>query len=376
MADDNDFNLHPMTQDQKRIIDELEKIVSSSLREKINEKYQLLREPLSTFNYFKKFVLLLKCLKVEGQIDHHLYNIYLHPLIIIGQMAVNDWKPVLFPMDGYFEAKSRTKRFPNWFNKSLNVRQKSAIVNIVRGHCRPMPYILYGPPGTGKTETLVEAIRQVFATVQGSRILVCGVSNACADSIALKLSMAGINPAGHYPNMVRVIAFSKIASVPKELKYCTSLASDVLEWSKARIIVSTCNNVSAIVYNMDAREDVSISFTHTFIDEAGQCMEPQNLLAILQSMANNGVTVLAGDPKQLGPVVRAGVAANHGLTVTLMDRLLAMDPYLRHEFDYQEFGFYDPKCITKLIVSYRCCSEMIKINSDQFYDSEPWIGNY
>ena len=47
------------------------------------------------------------------------------------------------------------------FNRSLNPRQRAAVMRILKAQCRPAPYVLFGPPGTGKTVTLVEAILQV-----------------------------------------------------------------------------------------------------------------------------------------------------------------------------------------------------------------------
>ena len=46
-----------------------------------------------------------------------------------------------------------------------NEEQEQAVKNIVTGTSRPIPYLVFGPPGTGKTVTIVEAIKQVHATI-------------------------------------------------------------------------------------------------------------------------------------------------------------------------------------------------------------------
>jgi putative helicase MOV10L1 len=34
-----------------------------------------------------------------------------------------------------------------FFNDKLNDRQRAAVTRILKGQCRPTPYILFGPPG-------------------------------------------------------------------------------------------------------------------------------------------------------------------------------------------------------------------------------------
>ena len=55
-------------------------------------------------------------------------------------------------------------------------------------------------------------------------------------------------------------------------------------------------------------------FTHVFIDEASQATEPESLVAIAglmyvnSSMDRGKQVVLAGDPQQLGPILRSPYA--------------------------------------------------------------------
>ena len=54
-------------------------------------------------------------------------------------------------------------------------------------------------------------------------------------------------------------------------------------------------------------------FTHVFIDEAGQATEPESIIPLAGVLSRSGQVVLAGDPRQLGPVIYSDVAAQYGL---------------------------------------------------------------
>ena len=75
-------------------------------------------------------------------------------------------------------------------NRSLNSRQRAAVVRILKAQCRPAPYVLFGPPGTGKTVTLVETILQVGAGLKSCdrdvTRLSCHVTNSFRYTVYLE----------------------------------------------------------------------------------------------------------------------------------------------------------------------------------------------
>lgn len=59
-------------------------------------------------------------------------------------------------------------------------------------------------------------------------------------------------------------------------------------------------------------------FSHVFIDESGQAIEPEALISIAGILTVDpgldcGQLVLAGDPQQLGPILRSPIAQQYGL---------------------------------------------------------------
>lgn len=68
-------------------------------------------------------------------------------------------------------------------------------------------------------------------------------------------------------------------------------------------------------------------FSHIFIDEAGQATEPEVFVSIKMMTDPTTNVVLSGDPKQLGPVIRSGIARELGLEVSYLERLVARPPY-------------------------------------------------
>ena len=59
-------------------------------------------------------------------------------------------------------------------------------------------------------------------------------------------------------------------------------------------------------------------FTHIIIDEAGESTAAESWIPIQMSGTSRPCILLAGDPKQLGPVVRSSVAQQYGLSVSLI----------------------------------------------------------
>ncbi|XP_041457695.1 putative helicase MOV-10 [Lytechinus variegatus] len=261
---------------------------------------------------------------------------------------------------------------------SKNMEQVQAVHQIVTGTARPAPYLVFGPPGTGKTVTIVEAAKQVYHLLPESRILVSAPSNSAADLVAVRLLNKGTPIAKTH--LMRLYAPSRplisIDPVLKEKKCCNLGAYDLYVPTKdeimtKRIVVTTLVTAGRIAL----AQFPDNFFTHVFIDEAGHATEPEALIALAGVMnldnPKGGQVILAGDPRQLGPVLRSPLAIENGLALSYLERLMTQCPaYSRKDDAGATNTHYDQRILTKLLQNYRSHPDILKLPNEMFYDKE------
>ncbi|NXC40338.1 SDE3 helicase, partial [Penelope pileata] len=283
--------------------------------------------------------------------------------------------PVLFPSASCCRPLLTRPHQPGWFDHKLqaNEEQRCAVTHIVTGMSRPAPYLIFGPPGTGKTVTLVEAIKQVWSCFKDARILACAPSNSAADLLCQRL-LADIAPRYLY----RIMASSRsFQEVPADIRPCCNwddgescyVYPSKEQLQPYRILITTLVTAGRL-----ASADFPPGyFSHVFIDECGHAAEPESVVAIAGLLSamdpdtnpGGGQLVLAGDPQQLGPVLRSPLAMQHGLGTSLLERLM------RHNALYARTdGSYDPQFVTKLLWNYRSHAAILRVPNELFYDSE------
>uniref|UniRef100_A0A8C7FGK6 RNA helicase n=1 Tax=Oncorhynchus kisutch TaxID=8019 RepID=A0A8C7FGK6_ONCKI len=204
-----------------------------------------------------------------------------------------------------------------------NPEQYTAVQNIVAGSSRPAPYLVFGPPGTGKTltVTVVEAIKQVLKTQSHAHILACAPSNSAADLLAMKL----LEHLEHRKLFRMYAASRNPEDVPNDIRDCCNLGQDCFvfpckeELMKYSIVVTTLITAGRLVTGGVPPGH----FSHVFVDEAGHAVETETIISLAGLLQpETGQVVLAGDPKQLGPILRSPLALKHGMGQFLFFSLL------------------------------------------------------
>jgi len=218
--------------------------------------------------------------------------------------------------------------------------------------CPSSLHIRFDRPGTGKTITIVEAIQQVLKSSPNAKILACAPSNSAADLIASRLMALST------AELFRFYAPSRFKSqVPDALLSYAYIRDDghfsvppLAIMKHFRVVVTTCVSAS-VISGIGLPRGL---YSHIFIDEAGQATEPEAFVSIKTIADNSTNIILSGDPKQLGPIIRSGIARELGLEKSYIERLMATEAYdiqTGHGLSCVFTSAYETKYLTRLIGS-------------------------
>ena len=206
-----------------------------------------------------------------------------------------------------------------------------------------------------------------------AKILICAPSNTATDVVVERLAPY-ISPR----HMIRIMAYSRERrSVPDSVMDFTKFDEETdsfimpdVEELRSYSIVAVTISYGGRLYN-NGLED---HFTHVFMDEAGHEIEASALGCLAsvtkQSVEDPPVIVLAGDPQQLGPIIRSDIAKKFGLEKSLLERCSERECYSRSE-ESDDLGFhYDRRLVTKLVRNYRSHKMILKLPNETFYDGD------
>ncbi len=252
--------------------------------------------------------------------------------------------------------------------------------------------IVHGPPGTGKTTTVVAAIGEMIRR-EGKQILVSAPSNIAVDLLCEKLAAQGLNVlrignpvrvsehlmsltlenrVAQHPSMKTVKSLKKRANEFRTLahKYkrnfgkaereqrqalfseAKKLMREVEETEKyvTNDIISRAEVIASTLVGANHSSIRHLQFDTAVIDEAGQSLEPASWIPVVKARK----LILAGDHFQLPPTVKSAEAARKGLSVTLLEKAVALHP----------------EAVVLLEEQYRMNSKIMEYSSRVFYDGK------
>ncbi|XP_054164493.1 DNA-binding protein SMUBP-2-like [Oppia nitens] len=321
-------------------------------------------------------------IKLSNDVTHRRLKTSLNEL----NKSCHHLKNVLFGETTITDSSDEVYNEINYFNSNLNASQKDSIEFALK---QKEVAIIHGPPGTGKTTVLIEFIMQCVCNY-GLKVLATGPSNVSVDNLVEKLIQTNIERdivrLGHPGRSVshlhkysldavigqsddykivcdmreelqelvtkRSNSYNEMKILRKDLKQRErKVIKQILEKKKVVLTTLTTGSPDGVLRNI-LNSDGFYPFDVIVIDECSQAIEASAWIVL-----NCGhKCVLAGDHCQLPPTIISEKAANGGLNISLMERLIKQ--------------FNDKQIVRMLDIQYRMNDKIMNWSSEQFYNNK------
>ena len=253
--------------------------------------------------------------------------------------------------------------------EELSIQQKEAVYSIVDSKYQSFPTIICGPFGCGKTKTLSVAAKLISRSFYRARILIVTKTNSSAN-LYIELLQTHFDTITMYRNrqgnkkiMFRHFPMRRsLYRDEDEVKAFANIENDCYkginyyELEACTIVVTTITSLGTLILPQARRSQCL--FTHIFMDEAAQVIEPEACTALCLASDRTKI-VLAGDVYQTKPLILSKYGKQYGLEESLLQRFEQLPAY---ETDALW------KCKIKLRENFRSQVTIVKFLSELFYD--------
>lgn len=322
---------------------------------------------------------------VNVSFDEKTYNemfLALNEVINAEKSELSRLRDAILSNENFTLAHNEYKQLPD-----LNESQNAAVKAILESTDWT---VVHGPPGTGKTTTLVQAIKLLAA--RGEKMLCSATTNAAVDHLVDSLVKAGVKVVRignamkiqehvkdvslesllyDSPDYHKVKDWKRKANELRKLggKYKRNFGREEAEQRKLifreakEMMREARDTESYLIEKILDQADVIcatlVGSTHEMlrnrifdtvvIDEAAQAIEPATWIPIKRGKK----VVLAGDPFQLPATLFSQEAIKLGLSVSLMERLVALQ-----------------RNVHLLSVQYRMNDQIMSFSNAEFYENK------
>ena len=254
--------------------------------------------------------------------------------------------------------------------EKLSDTQKEAVYSIINSKYISFPTIICGPFGCGKTKTLSVAAKLIVWNFPGSRILIVTKTNSCAnlhvellkryfDTIKMLRDGKKKRPVlfRHFARKRKLLHYDRRVEDYTNINEGLYEGLPLHELEKCSIIVATTVGCSNMIDPKD-RDKAKKLFTHIFIDEAAQLIEPEACIPLSLAGLDTKIA-LAGDVRQSRPLILSKHGRQFHLDQSLLERFETLP-------EYQPESPY--KCRISLTENYRSSKEIVNFLSELFYE--------